>query len=107
MPPETIDSLSNSLKPLVLQIVAQNVSLLGRIDELLAQNKALAARIAELEANLGTPPKTPANSSVPPSKGQKANRRESGAGRKPRTKGHAGVARQLAGNPDRVRRRFH
>jgi hypothetical protein len=33
---------------------------------------------------LGAPPKTPANSSVPPSKGQKANRPEAGARRKPR-----------------------
>ena len=33
-------------------------------------------RIAELEAKLGEPPKTPDNSSVPPSKGQKANQPE-------------------------------
>ena len=31
---------------------------------------ALAARVAELEAKLGLPPKTPDNSSLPPSKGQ-------------------------------------
>ena len=34
---------------------------------------AAERRIAELEAKLGEPPKTPDNSSVPPSKGQKAN----------------------------------
>lgn len=101
MPPETIDSLSNSLKPLVLQIVAQNASLLGRIDELLAQNKALAARIAELEANLGTPPKTPDNSSLPPSRGQKANV-EAPPGKTTR-KGRPGVARELSPNPDVTR----
>jgi transposase len=44
----------------------QNKALLARIDELLA-------RIAELEGRDGTPPKTPTNSSVPPSRGQKAN----------------------------------
>jgi transposase len=44
-----------------------------RIDELLVQVKALNARIAELEANCGGPPKTPDNSSLPPSRGQKAN----------------------------------
>jgi transposase len=37
-----------------------------------AQVQALTARVAALEARLGDPPKTPDNSSVPPSKGQKA-----------------------------------
>ena len=41
---------------------------------------ALAAEVAELKARLGQPPKTPGNSSVPPSVGFKANRaRASGA----------------------------
>ena len=60
MPPETIDSLDDDLKPMVLRIVAQNASLLGRIDELLAQNAKvhaqnvqLLSRIADLEAKLG------------------------------------------------------
>jgi hypothetical protein len=68
VPPETIDSLDDDLKPMVLRIVAQNASLLGSIRELVAQNKALLARIAELEAKLGTPPKTPDNSHTPPSR---------------------------------------
>ena len=92
MPPETIDSLDkDSLKPLVLK-------LLSRIDDLLAQNKMLLARIAELEARLGQPPKTPANSSLPPSSGHKAN--ASAAAQKKRRKGHPGVARELCPNPD-------
>jgi len=74
MPPEGIDSLdAKSLKGLVL-------SLLGRIDELFAQNNSLlaridelVARIAELEGRSGKPPKTPSNSSLPPSRGQKSN----------------------------------
>ena len=67
MAPGKLDSLdADSLKPLVQQ-------LLMRIDDLLAQNKALLARVAELEAKLGQPPKTPDNSSLPPSRGQKAN----------------------------------
>ncbi|HXY34492.1 MAG TPA: hypothetical protein VEI07_09715, partial [Planctomycetaceae bacterium] len=43
------------------------------IRALMAQVAALTARVAELEAKLGAPPKTPDNSSVPPSKGQKAS----------------------------------
>jgi transposase len=35
---------------------------------------ALLERIAALEAKPGEPPKTPDNSSLPPSRGQKANR---------------------------------
>ena len=108
MPPEKIDSLDDDLKPLVLRIVAQNATLLGRIDEvvrqnaeLLAQNAKLQARIAELEARNGQPAKTPDNSSKPPSSGQKANV-EQPVARKVR-KGRAGVARALCENPDKTR----
>ena len=95
MPPETLDSLDkDSLKPLVLQLLAQN-------NELLQQIKTLLARIAELEARAGLPPKTPTNSSLPPSTGQKANRPEA-AGKKG-GKGRPGVARTLAANPDATR----
>jgi transposase len=96
MAPETLDSLdAENLKPLVLQLLA-------RIDELLAQNKVLLARIAELEAKLGQPPKTPTNSSLPPSRGQKANLPATPRERKGR-KGRPGVARTLCANPDRTR----
>ena len=59
---------------------------------LVAQVAALTARVAELEAKLGLPPKTPDNSSVPPSKGQKASEPS-----KPRPKAnpHAGAHRPL------------
>jgi hypothetical protein len=68
MPPDEIDSLnSESLKGLVLSLLRKiddlhehNKALLARIDELLA-------RIAELEGRSGKPPKTPTNSSAPPS----------------------------------------
>lgn len=71
-----------------------------------AQNAALTAtiarlekRIAELEAKLGQPPRTPDNSSIPPSAGHKPNLPE----RKPKgRKGRAGVTRALAADPDRV-----
>jgi transposase len=90
---------TDGMKPLVLQIVEQNASLLQRIDELLAQNKALLARVAELEAKLGAPPKTPDNSSLPPSKGQKTNAPDTASKKKGR-KGRAGVTRALCANPD-------
>jgi transposase len=108
MPPERIDSLdADSLKGLVLSLVAkldvlveQNRALLARIDELQQQNKTLLARIAELEGGAGKPPKTPENSSLPPSRGQKANAAE---GEKKGRKGRPGVARELCANPDVTR----
>ena len=58
----------------------------------------------ELEAKPGGPPKTPDNSSLPPSRGQKANAEPPAV--KPRRKGRPGVARKLAEKPDATRR-FH
>ena len=64
-----------------------------------AQIAALTGRIVELEARLGKPPKTPDNSSVPPSRGKKANQPEKP--KKPRT-GRPGTFRALAEHPDRI-----
>src|SRR5450755_1738291 len=99
MPLEKIDSLADDVKPLVLELLRQNSELTVRVNELLAQNKALLARIAELEAKHGKPPKTPDNSSLPPSRGQKGNVAEPTRMKKAR-KGHPGAARALAENPD-------
>jgi len=60
----------------------------------------LLRRVAELEARIGGPPKTPGNSSIPPSKGEKANRAERRA-KGPR-KGRPGVSRALAADPEKV-----
>ena len=65
------------------------------------QVAALQARVAELEARLDVPPKTPNNSSLPPSTGQKANIAKTA--KKRRRKGHSGTTRKLAENPDKVR----
>src|ERR1700751_2543464 len=80
MPRRKNDSLSNDDAHLVASLLARIDRLLAqiaardeRIDELLVQVKALNVRIAELEAKRGGPPKTPDNSSLPPSRGQKAN----------------------------------
>src|SRR5450432_4504996 len=100
MPPEKIDSLADDVKSMVLELLRQNSGLTVRVDELLAQNKALLARIAELEH--GKPPKTPDNSSLPPSRGQKGNVAEPTRAKKGR-KGRPGAARALAENPDATR----
>jgi transposase len=70
------------------------------ITALMAQVAALTARVAELEAKLGLPPKTPDNSSLPPSKGQKAS-----APSNPKAKAnpHAGAHRPLHPDPTRER----
>jgi transposase len=66
------------------------------IATLMAELAAMKARLAEMEAKLGLPPKTPDNSSVPPSKGQKASESS-----KPKGKAnpHAGAHRPLHSNP--------
>jgi transposase len=70
------------------------------IASLMGQVAALTARIAELEAKLGLPPKTPDNSSVPPSKGQKASEASTP---KAKANPHAGAHRPLHPNPTSVR----
>ena len=65
-----------------------------------SQIEELTRRIAELETKLGGPPKTPDNSSLPPSQGRKPNRAERRAANK--RKGRPGVFRALAPNPDRI-----
>jgi len=65
-----------------------------------AQIEKLTRRIADLEAKLGGPPKTPDNSSLPPSQGRKPNRAERRAAK--RRNGRPGVFRVLAPNPDRI-----
>ena len=97
MQPDTFDSLDldaldkSELKSLVLT--------------LLEQNKILFARITELEARLDQPPKTPTNSSVPPSTQHKTNITKPTPGKK-RRKGRPGVARALCQRPD-VTRNIH
>jgi transposase len=61
----------------------------------------LQARISELEEHIARPKKTPANSSVPPAKGYKANRPESaeGAAKRGPKEGHPGTTRAAA-QPD-------
>ncbi len=73
-----------------------------QVQALTVQVQALAARVAELEAKPGTPPKTPDNSSLPPSQGKKPNRAAKVARRGPRpgSLGRMGGGRPLAETPD-------
>jgi transposase len=73
-------------------------ALMARIETLTATNARLVARIAELESKLDQPPKTPDNSSLPPSKGQKASE---ACKPKPKSKPHAGSHRALHPQPTR------
>ena len=68
------------------------------------QIAALLARVADLEARLGLPPKTPGNSSLPPSKGQKSSAAPDAADPAPKTKrmAHAGAHRPLHPDPARI-----
>lgn len=64
-----------------------------------ARIAVLPARIEALEARLNAPPKTPANSSTPPSRGQKPNLPD--RAKKPRPS-RPGITRVLAERPDRT-----
>src|SRR5918994_701492 len=72
------------------------------IHALWAQVQALTARVAELEARPALPPKTPDNSSLPPSQGRKPNRADKPArtGPRPGSLGRKGGGRLLAEGPD-------
>ena len=82
--------------------VAEKDALIQSLLPLVGQLESALARIAELEKRLATlerPPKTPDNSSLPPSKGQKSNRP---TGDKPQRKTRPGFGRALEPNPDRI-----
>src|SRR3954471_1503287 len=77
-------------------------ALWAQVQALTAQVATLTARVGELEAKLGLPPKTPDNSSLPPSAGQKPNRDNKPARTGPRqgSLGRQGGGRRLAEAPD-------
>ena len=82
------------------ELIALVLAQAAQIEAQSAQIEELTRRIAELEAKLGGPPKTPDNSSVPPSQGRKPNRAARRAAKK--RKGRPGVFRALAPHPDRI-----
>src|ERR1019366_1273586 len=87
---EGLDSLDR--ETLIRLVLAQAETIVT----LTKQCETLLTRVAELEAKLGLPPKTPDNSSTPPSKGQKPS---ADAAAKPKTKAHPGAHLPLHPNP--------
>jgi transposase len=102
------DELAGLSREELLELLARQVEVIGRQRAELAEREAAIERrdeqIRALEEELAQcrrPAKTPANSSVPPSRGQKANR-AAGRRRKPGPKrGHVGVSR-VRSEPDVV-----
>jgi transposase len=90
-PPPDLDALSHAEKDTLI------LALFARLSEALERIAALEARMVELNR----PPKTPGNSSKPPSQGQKTNLPEPGGERPPR-KSRPGVGRMLHPTPDRT-----
>lgn len=83
--------------------VAEKDALILSLLPLVGRLEAALARIAELEARLARlekPPKTPDNSSLPPSRGRKSD--DQPTGKKPPRKSRPGFGRALDPNPDRV-----
>ncbi len=87
---KAVESLDRETLICLVLSQAETIAVLTR------QVEALTARVAELEARLEVPPKTPDNSSTPPSQGRKASQ---DAASKPKSKSHAGAHRPLHPNP--------
>ncbi len=87
-PLSEFSKLSSEEKDLLIQ------SLLVRLADLEAENKALREQLAKFQK----PPKTPDNSSKPPSQGQKASQ---GSTPRAKRKPHRGNHRALHPNPTR------
>ena len=102
-PRPDLSQLSHDQKDALIHALLDRVdALVAEVAALRAENARLTARVAELEARLKEPPKTPDNSSTPPSKGQKANRntKEKRAGPRAGSVGRKGGGRGLAMEPD-------
>src|ERR1700674_5667010 len=101
MNPDTLARFSkDDLIALILgqaEVIARQTA---QIEVLTRQIDVLMKRVEALEAELGKPPKTPDNSSLPPSQGHKPNRAERRAAKK--RKGPPGAFRKLSETPDRV-----
>jgi hypothetical protein len=91
------DAPSSELWSALQGVLGETGKLKDENGALRAENDDLKARLAELEAKLGQPGKTSKNSSLPPSRGQKANAPQ-GTGNKRSQASHPGVGRPLTAN---------
>jgi transposase len=91
-----LTSLSHNEKDALIRALWTQVQMLT------AQVETLAARVAQLEAKLGEPPKTPDNSSLPPSQFKKPNHADNPKPEGPRkgSLGRKGGGRMLVEHPD-------
>jgi transposase len=95
-----LSSLDSAAKDALILAQAETIALLqAQVEALGRQVEVLTRRVAELEAKLGQPPKTPDNSSLPPSRGQKASGEASS---RPKGKPHQGSHRELHPHPTRA-----
>ncbi len=97
---EALVAETRELTGRVHRLEAENLALREENSALRSENAALRQDNAKLREKLDLPPKTPDNSSTPPSKGQKASEAES---RKPKATPHAGAHRPLHPNPTHSR----
>ena len=93
-PPADLSTLSSSEKDALI------AALLARVKALLEEVEGLRTENAALRDKLSLPPKTPRNSSKPPSQERKAKGETEP---KPKSKPHAGAYRPLHPNPTRCR----
>src|SRR5260370_15533701 len=101
IPPPDWDRLDSGGEDGVIRTLVERVNdLTVRLEVLEAENAALRKENAELRVKLDLPPKTPDNSSTPPSQGHKAS---GAADAKPKAKPHAGAHRPLHPNPTQRR----
>lgn len=99
--PPDLSALDHAGKDALILAQAELIAKQAAMIETLSQRVAvLEARIRELEAKLSEPPKTPDNSSLPPSRGQKAG--PGAAAPKAKRKPHKGAARALHPAPTRT-----
>jgi transposase len=91
---EALESLDK--ETLIRLVLAQAETIAART----GQVEMLTARVAELATKLGLPPKTPDNSSTPPSQGRKPSEEPAGGfdSKNPR-KAHLGAHRPVHPNP--------
>jgi transposase len=100
-PPPRFSSLSSAEKDALIATLLSRLSAMEAANAgLRDENMVLRAENAALREKLNLPPKTPDNSSLPPSRGHKASEEPA---RKPKAKAHAGAHRPLHPNPTRKR----